>query len=109
MLKKKINQMIYEAEFTDEELEKYCHYDNGDRYDYGTYGAGYEFNNSSDEQDCYDNRICEMIMKIKEYGATDIFNLAIYDDENKFNKPVINYLLSLIKSEFNKKWILTKI
>lgn len=100
MLKNKINDIIYSDELTEEEKEAFCYYWGGDTYEYGTYGACWEFIDARNEQACYDARIEEMADDIISKGAIWTFNLALCEDSNKLNMAIIKYLRTLAKDKF---------
>lgn len=100
MLKNKIKEIIYSDDLSNDEIEFYCHYERGDRYDYGTYGAGWEFNSDSEEQACYDARIEEMANNIIDRGASWTLSLPLCEESNRLNMAIIRYLKTLAKDEF---------
>ena len=105
MLKQKIRDIIYSDDFTEEELDRYCFYYPGDRYDYGTYGAGYTFRNMNLENECYNERIRRLADKILDYGAQDVFNLHFLEPSVRMNRAVLKYLLTLSTDSYTTKYL----
>lgn len=95
MIKEKIKKIIYRDELTEEEKESFCYYYTGDRYDYGVYGAGWEFIDDFNERECYKYRKEELIEDIKKNGADEVLNLRFFEDDKKnqkLNNLIINYI-----------------
>ena len=90
MLKEKLNQIIYSDELTEDEKEFYCHYYKGDRYDYGVYGAGWEFNSDYEEKECYRERLEQLKDNIK--ASISFLNLPVSDEKGKLAKAILKYL-----------------
>lgn len=105
MLKDKIRNIIYSDDFSDDELERYCYYYRGDRYDYGTYGAGYYFRSTLDEIECYNKRIRRLADKVIENGAEDVFNLNFCETSLRMNRAVLKFLLTLTKDTYTIKYL----
>lgn len=105
MLKQKIRNLIYSTDFTDEELEMYCHYDRGDRYDWGTYDCGYCFRNMNMENECHNERIRRLADRVIEDGAQDVFNLNFVEPSARMNRAVLKYLLTLSTDSYTTKYL----
>lgn len=103
MLKNKIKEIIYSSELTEEEKELFCDYYKGDKYDYGTYGAGWEFINDYKEQECYDARICKLANNIITNGAIDTLKIYLCEDSNRLNMAIIRFLKTLTENSFTLK------
>ena len=90
MLKKKLNDIIYSDYLTPDEKEMYCYYYKGDRYDYGTYVAGWEFNSPYEEKECYRERLEQLKDNIK--ASISFLNLPVSDEKGKLAKAILKYL-----------------
>ena len=93
MIKEKIDNIIYSEDYTDEELERYFHYDKYDGYTLKWAG------------DLYDERVYDLASEISNDGASYVLDLPIEEHNNKLQIVVLKYLKTFNIDKITEKHI----
>lgn len=86
MLKKKIQEIIFNDDYSDDEIKEYLYIVKEDRVSYAD-------SFRSNWKELYAERIENLLKEIKDYGVAYVFNMPFWEAKPKLTICILNYLL----------------